>query len=289
MTPGYVAGALLVFIWTFSDFATPLILGVQDLLAAQAYPTSCSSWTGASSHGHRHLRAHGHPRHCFPPRGAPLGRAQRLLHALVFRDGAPRLSGAGQAGALGFLSLVLLLSFIPYVGVALAACSRGWSLTPLPVAYTLQHFERVIVETPKYVVNSFLYSGWPSSSASWWACPSPGYSGRSTMRGRGVLDSLNTLILAVRVPPSASPTSAPSTSISRLRPWPHLVLDRHAAHPRRSTPALHGAGRFSSPSPRAPLHGGGGGERGRFGRAAFRDVTLPLIWKGIVVGGLFSS
>src|SRR5437667_8765048 len=36
-TPGYMAGALLVFIWTFSDFATPLILGVQDLLAAQAY------------------------------------------------------------------------------------------------------------------------------------------------------------------------------------------------------------------------------------------------------------
>jgi iron(III) transport system permease protein len=35
--PGLRAGALLVFIWTFSDFATPLILGVQDLLAAQAY------------------------------------------------------------------------------------------------------------------------------------------------------------------------------------------------------------------------------------------------------------
>ena len=36
-TPGYMAGALLVFIWTFSDFATPLVLGVHDLLAAQAY------------------------------------------------------------------------------------------------------------------------------------------------------------------------------------------------------------------------------------------------------------
>ena len=36
-TPGYIAGALLVFIWTFSDFTTPLVLGVQDLLAAQAY------------------------------------------------------------------------------------------------------------------------------------------------------------------------------------------------------------------------------------------------------------
>ncbi|HXG03213.1 MAG TPA: ABC transporter permease subunit, partial [Candidatus Binatia bacterium] len=36
-TPGYVAGALLVFIWTFSDFTTPLVLGVHDLLAPQAY------------------------------------------------------------------------------------------------------------------------------------------------------------------------------------------------------------------------------------------------------------
>src|SRR5262245_14260291 len=36
-TPGYMAGALLVFIWTFSDFATPLVLGVHDLLASQAY------------------------------------------------------------------------------------------------------------------------------------------------------------------------------------------------------------------------------------------------------------
>src|SRR5437867_8583969 len=37
MTPGYVAGALLVRVWTVSDFGTALALGVQDLLAAQAY------------------------------------------------------------------------------------------------------------------------------------------------------------------------------------------------------------------------------------------------------------
>src|SRR3972149_37970 len=37
MTPGYVSGALLVFIWTFADFVTPLVVGVQDLLAVQAY------------------------------------------------------------------------------------------------------------------------------------------------------------------------------------------------------------------------------------------------------------
>ncbi|MGH8733182.1 MAG: ABC transporter permease, partial [Burkholderiales bacterium] len=36
-TPGFISGALLVFIWTFADFITPLVLGVQDLLAPQAY------------------------------------------------------------------------------------------------------------------------------------------------------------------------------------------------------------------------------------------------------------
>ena len=41
------------------------------------------------SHGHRHLRAHGAPRHRLPPRGPPLGRAQGLLHPVVFRDRAP--------------------------------------------------------------------------------------------------------------------------------------------------------------------------------------------------------
>ena len=43
--------------------------------------------------------------------------------------------------------------------MALASVGKGWSLTPLPVAYTLQYYERVIVETPKYILNSFLYSG----------------------------------------------------------------------------------------------------------------------------------
>ncbi len=53
----------------------------------------------------------------------------------------------------------MLLSFIPYLGVVLASVGKGWSLTPFPVSYTLAYFERVIVETPKYIVNSFLYAG----------------------------------------------------------------------------------------------------------------------------------
>src|SRR2546426_10889848 len=158
-TPGYVAGALLVFIWTFSDFATPLILGVHDLLASQAYLNIVQFVD----------------RRLF--RMGIVISALMVALAVVFLVAARRyvaikdysslsyskverrrLSPLRQAAAIAFLSFVMLLSFIPYLGVGLASVGKGWSLTPFPLRYTLGYFERVIVETPKYIVNTFLYS-----------------------------------------------------------------------------------------------------------------------------------
>src|SRR4026207_539264 len=49
-TPGYVAGALLVFIWTFSDLPRPRwCWACRTSWPRRPTSTSCSSWTGASS------------------------------------------------------------------------------------------------------------------------------------------------------------------------------------------------------------------------------------------------
>src|SRR3990172_5486207 len=37
VTPGFISGTTLVFILAFADFATPLVVGVQNLIASQAY------------------------------------------------------------------------------------------------------------------------------------------------------------------------------------------------------------------------------------------------------------
>src|SRR5215510_8179420 len=124
-TPGYVAGALLVFIWTFSDFATPLVLGVHDLLASQAYLNIVQFVD----------------RRLF--RMGIVISALMVALALVFlvaarqyvaikdyaslaysRVARRRLSGFQQALVIGFLSLVLLLSFVPYLGVLLASVGK---------------------------------------------------------------------------------------------------------------------------------------------------------------------
>jgi iron(III) transport system permease protein len=290
MTPGYVAGALLVFIWTFSDFATPLILGVQDLLAPQAY-------LNIVQFVDRRIFRMGIVISALmvilaivfllvARRWVGLKDYSTLSYSVIARR---RLSGARAGGAVGFLSLVMLLSFIPYVGVALAACSRGWSLTPLPVAYTFQHFERVIVETPKYIVNSFLYSGLAVVLCIVVGVPIAWILGRSTMRGRGALDSINTLILAV-------PGTALGIAYIRAFHFDLPGLDRGLTSfwivmplilaVRRLPYTVRGA--FSSLLLVHRSMEEAAASVGASGGRAFRDVTLPQIWKGIVVGGLFS-
>ncbi len=244
MTPGYVAGALLVFIWTFSDF----------LMVARR-------WVGLKDYA-------------------------SLSYAVVERR---RLTPWKRAGAVGFLSTLMLLSFIPYAGVALASFSKGWSLTPLPLSYTLQHYERVIVETPKYILNSFLYSGLAVALCIAVGVPIAWVLARSRLPGRGALDSINTLILAV-------PGTAIGIAYIRAFHFDLPGFDRGLTSFWIVMPIVLAVRRLpytvrAAHSSLLLVHRSmeeAAQSVGATGLRTIRDISLPLIWKGIVVGSLFS-
>jgi len=289
-TPGYVAGALLVFIWTFSDFATPLVLGVHDVLAAQAY-------LNIVQFVDRRLFRMGIVISALMVLLAIafLMAARRYVaikdySSLSYSRVARRRLGAGaQTAVIGFLSFVMLLSFIPYIGVGLASVGKGWSLTPFPVRYTLQYFERVIVETPKYVVNSFFYAGLAVALCIVIGVPIAWILARTRLPGRDILDGLNTLILAI--PGTAIGIAyirafhfdlpfldRPLTSfwiilplVLAIRRLPYTVRGSYA-----SLLLVHRSMEEAAASV------------GATGVRSFRDVTLPLIWRGVLVGSLFS-
>jgi iron(III) transport system permease protein len=289
-TPGYVAGALLVFIWTFADFVTPLVLGVHDLLASQAYLNIVQFVD------RRLFRM-----------GIVISVLLVLLavvfllaarHYVAIKDYSSlayskverrRLTGVREALAVAGLGLVLLLSFIPYLGVGLAAVGRGWSLTPLPTAYTLQFFERVLVETPKYVTNTLLYSTLAVAICIAVGVPIAWLLARTRLPGGGTLDALNTLILAI--PGTAIGIAyvrafhpeVPGLGLALTRFWiilPLVLAIRRLPYTVRGSYAslllVHRSLEEAASSV--------GASRVR----TFRDVTLPLIWKGVLVGGLFS-
>jgi iron(III) transport system permease protein len=289
-TPGYVAGALLVFIWTFADFVTPLVLGVHDLLASQAYLNIVQFVD----------------RRLF--RMGIVISALLVLLAVVFllaarhyvaikdysslaysRVERRRLAPRVQALVVTGLGLVMLLSCLPYLGVGLAAFGRGWSLTPFPTIYTVQFFERVLVETPKYVLNTLLYSSLAVGICIAVGVPIAWLLARTRLPGRGALDALNTLILAI--PGTAIGIAyvrafhpeVPGLGFSLTRLWiilPLVLAIRRLPYTVRGSYAslllVHRSLEEAAESV--------GASRLR----TFWDVTLPLCWKGVLVGGLFS-
>ena len=289
-TPGYVSGALLVFIWTFADFATPLVVGVSDLLASQAY-------LNIVQFVDRRLFKMG-----------IVISAIMVILAILFlicakqyvaiRDYSSlayskierkKMSPMRQAGAVVFLSVVLIFAFIPYLGIALDSFGKGWALTPFPVKYTLQYFERVSIETPKFILNSLLYSGISVAICIAFGVPVAWVMARTKVPGRDLLDSLTTLILAL---PGTGIGIAylrafrdpmPFMSTALIGVWiviPIVLGVRRLPYTVRGTFAslqiVHRSFEEAAESVGATK------------MTTFKDVTLPLIWKGVLVGSLYS-
>ncbi|HEY8463326.1 MAG TPA: iron ABC transporter permease [Bacillota bacterium] len=287
-TPGYISGALLVFMWTFADFATPLVVGIHDLLATQAYLNIVQFVD----------------RNIFQM-GIVIGVFMIFLsivflfisnkylgmkdYAILSYRSVERKRLTGFAGFIvpAFFIVTLGLAFIPYLGVTLAAFGKAWAMTPFPVQYTLNYFTRVIVETPKYIINTFVYCGLAVILCLVLGIPIAWILSRTKMKGRWFLDSLITLILAL--PGTAlgiayiRAFNSPVFGISLASIWiimPILLAVRRLSYTVRSTyssllvvhVSMEEAARSVGASP----------------WKIFQDITLPLIWKGVLAGALFS-
>ena len=158
--PGYVAGAALVFLKVFDDLATPLLLNVKDMLAPQAY---------------LRITAIG----IDDPMGyviavilVLISVAAMALSARALKDGdfattqrgggglARRsMTGPEEVVAYGTVIAILLLVLAPHIGLLLLSLGTVWSFSPLPDAYTLDHYKTVFSESAGYIKNTIIYAG----------------------------------------------------------------------------------------------------------------------------------
>ena len=289
-TPGYVSGALLVFIWTFADFVTPLVVGVQDLLAVQAYLNIVQFVD----------------RRIF--RMGIVISALLVVLAIVFvliarhyvaikdysslaysRMERRPLGPIARWVAVGFLVLLVIVSLVPQAGVVLAAVGKGWSLTALPEHYTLEHFRQVSLETPKFIVNSLLYSGIAVFICLVIGVPMAWIMARTRAPGRGTMDALTTLILAI-------PGTAIGIAYIRAFHYPLPSIDLALTSIWIILPLVLAVRRLpytvrSSYSSLLLVHKSMEEAAENVGASklrTFRDITAPLVWKGILVGAMFS-
>ena len=156
--PGYLAGATLVFVKVFDDLGTPLVMGVTNMLAPQAYLRITS--VGIDD-----------------PQGyvisvimiafsiLALGLAARVMkgrdYSTLQKGGNSlqrrRLSGWESVLACGWIILVLLITLAPHFGILLMSFAKVWSFSVLPDAYTLEHYATVFTDARGMMANTLLY------------------------------------------------------------------------------------------------------------------------------------
>ncbi|MDP3135485.1 MAG: iron ABC transporter permease, partial [Burkholderiaceae bacterium] len=158
--PGFLAGAALVFVKVFDDLGTPLVMGVTDMLAPQAYLRITS--VGIDD---------------------PLGYVISVImiacsvlalwlaaRAMKGRDYATLQKGGGTLRrrqlrpwesllAYGWIGLVLLITLAPHLGILLMSFAKVWSFSVLPDAYTLAHYATVVGDSGRMISNTLLYCG----------------------------------------------------------------------------------------------------------------------------------
>jgi len=70
-----------------------------------------------------------------------------------------QLSAGASVAAYAWIGLVLLVALSPHLGVLVLSFASVWSFSPLPDAYTLQHYATVVQDSSSMIRNTLLYCG----------------------------------------------------------------------------------------------------------------------------------
>jgi iron(III) transport system permease protein len=229
MLPGYFAGAIIVFIWAFTDLGTPLVFEYRELIAVQIFNMVTDL--------HQN------------PMGYALVVAVIIL-TLFFFYLSKRLIGRSRYEMMGrghvvsgvrpaSVSLTVLiygvvlgvsaLALIPHLGVFLTSIASRWFLSVLPGEYTIKFYQEVFSHdlTLLSIKNSLLLSSLSTIIDIVLGVTIAYLLARKRIPGRDVLDTLAMLPLALPglviafgyvAAFSATPLDA------RINPFPLLVV-----------------------------------------------------------------
>lgn len=200
-TPSYLAGAVIVFLWPFTDWLTPLILGQVDFLPSVAYINIAYHFTDM----HRKY----------------MGIVAVVISSLVCisifllaRWWVERKKYTGlskgttsegrviepsplvQASSYLYMFFIAALVLVIPIVLGLAAFSRRWVLEPFPTYWTLDNFRLILLESPLLIQNSFVFSGVALLFGISFGLPAAYIIVRTRVPGKNALDFVITLMLA---------------------------------------------------------------------------------------------
>jgi len=200
-TPTYMAGAVIVFLWPFTDWLTPLILGQVDFLPSVAYINIAYHFTDMYRKYMGIVAVVVSSIVCI----TLFLLARWWVEKKKYTGLSKGTTSEGRVIEPGLLMTVLsylymgfiaaLVLIIPTV-LGLAAFSRRWVLEPFPTYWTLENFRVILLESPLLIKNSFVFSGIALLFGIAFGLPAAYLIVRTRVPGRNALDFVITLMLA---------------------------------------------------------------------------------------------
>jgi iron(III) transport system permease protein len=288
MLPGYFAGAVIVFIWAFTDLGTPLVFEYRELIAVQIFNMVTDL--------HQN----------------PMGYAfvvAVIVLTLLFFYVSKRLIGSTGYAMMGrghvasavrpasasmtllIYTLVLGISavaMIPHLGVVLTSITGRWFLSVLPSEYTFKFYREVFTHdlTLLSIKNSLFLSSLSTIIDVVLGVTIAYLLTRKRVPGRDVLDALAMLPLALPglvmafgyvAAFSATPLDARINPVPLLviayavRRLPYMVRAAYAGF-QQTNVALEEAAMNLGASPMKTLY----------------QITFPLVFANLVAGAVLS-
>lgn len=291
--PGLFGGGIVVFVWSFTELGTPLMLGYDRVTPVQIY------------HGLTELGSNPLP-FALVVILLVVSVALYLLARLVFlkrHDALAgkhagvwvpiRLSGWRAASAAGIVALIVFLAVAPHAAVALIAVSGSWYGSVLPESLTTRHLHDALAHPAVVpsVLNSLVYAGGATVLALIIGTFIAWVGTRWQPRGWQVLDTLAMLPLAIPGVILAFGFLVMVMSIPTLRALFDPVRDPTAiliiAYAVRRLPHVVRAG-AAGLAQVPPVYEEAAASLGAGLGARLRRITLPLIAGSLAAGALLT-
>jgi iron(III) transport system permease protein len=288
MLPGYFAGAIIVFIWAFTDLGTPLVFEYRELIAVQIF--NMVTDLHQNPMGYAFVVAVMVLTLFFFYLSKRLigGRRYEMLARGHVTSGVQTASPALTVMIYGVVLGISALALIPHLGVFLTSITSRWFLTVLPTEYTLRFYREVFSHdlTLLSIRNSLLLSSLSTFIDIILGVTIAYLLARKRLPGRDVLDALAMLPLALPglviafgyvAAFSATPLDARINPVPLLviayavRRLPYMVRAAYAGF-QQSSAALEEAAMNLGASPIKTLY----------------QITFPLVFANLVAGAVLA-
>ncbi|HYT59750.1 MAG TPA: iron ABC transporter permease [Haliangiales bacterium] len=158
--PGYFAGAVIVFIWAFTDLGTPLIFGFSRVVPVQIFDAVNEINTNPTGYALTVLVLVLTLALFLVSKRTLAGRRYEMM-ARGHTAGAERRAGRRQSVGIWVAMLAVIgLALLPHLAVIVDSFARHWFFSVLPREWTTQNYSEVFGHglTASSIRNSLIYS-----------------------------------------------------------------------------------------------------------------------------------